>query len=91
MNKINWAAKLTSRKFWAALTAVVISLLAFFNVPDMTQTQITALLAAVGTLVAYIFGESYIDAKAQSTPKPLEEIIQVDEDYKEGDYGEDTE
>ena len=88
MNKINWVAKLTSRKFWAALTAVVISLLAFFNVPEMTQTQITALLAAVGTLVAYIFGESYIDAKAQSAPKPLEEITQIEE---EDNYGKDTE
>ena len=87
MNKINWVAKLTSRKFWAALTAVVISLLAFFNVPEMTQTQITALLAAVGTLVAYIFGESYIDAKSQSTHKPLEEIVQIEE----GTHGEDTE
>ena len=88
MNKINWKAKLTSRKFWAALTAVVISLLAFFNVPEMTQTQITALLAAVGTLVAYIFGESYIDAKARSNAAPLEEIKQIDE---EGNYGEDVE
>ena len=88
MNKINWAAKLTSRKFWAALTAVVLSLLAFFNVPEMTQTQVTALLAAVGTLVAYIFGESYIDAKAQRAPKPLKESTQIDE---EGDHGEDTE
>lgn len=88
MNKINWKAKLTSRKFWAALTAVVISLLAFFNVPEMTQTQITALLAAVGTLVAYIFGESYVDAKARSTQEPLEEIKQIDE---EDDYGEDFE
>ena len=91
MNKINWVAKLTSRKFWAALTAVVISLLAFFNVPEMTQTQVTALLAAVGTLVAYIFGESYIDAKVQRAPKPLEESIQIDEDCKEGNCGEDTE
>lgn len=88
MNKINWAAKLTSRKFWAALTAVVLSLLAFFNVPEMTQTQITALLAAVGTLVAYIFGESYVDAKAHHTQEPLEEIKQIDE---EDTYGEDTE
>ena len=88
MNKINWKAKLTSRKFWAALTAVVLSLLAFFNVPEMTQTQITALLAAVGTLVAYIFGESYVDAKARRTQEPLEEIKQLDE---EDTYGEDTE
>ena len=88
MNKINWAAKLTSRKFWAALTAVVLSLLAFFNVPEMTQTQVTALLAAVGTLVAYIFGESYIDAKAQRAHKPLKETAQIDE---EDTHGEDTE
>ena len=87
MNKINWAAKLTSRKFWAALTAVVLSLLAFFNVPEMTQTQITALLAAVGTLVAYIFGESYIDAKAHAAPKSLEESTQIKEDT----HGEDIE
>lgn len=86
--KINWKTKLSSRKFWAALTAVVISLLAFFNVPEMTQTQITALLAAVGTLVAYIFGESYIDAKAHSTQKPPKESMQVDE---EDNYGKDTE
>ena len=88
MNKINWKAKLTSRKFWAALTAVVISLLAFFNVPEMTQTQITALLSAIGTLIAYIFGESYIDAKAQSAPKSLEEITQIEE---EDNYGKDIE
>lgn len=85
--KIDWKAKLSSRKFWAALTAVVISLLAFFNVPEMTQTQITALLAAVGTLVAYIFGESYIDAKAQRAPRSIEESTQI----KEDNHGEDTE
>lgn len=85
--KIDWKAKLSSRKFWAALTAVVISLLAFFNVPEMTQTQITALLAAVGTLVAYIFGESYIDAKVCSTQKQPKESTQI----KEDNHGEDTE
>ena len=85
--KINWKTKLSSRKFWAALTAVVISLLAFFNVPEMTQTQVTALLAAVGTLVAYIFGESYIDAKAHSTQKPPKESMQI----KEDNHGKDTE
>lgn len=85
--KIDWKTKLSSRKFWAALTAVVISLLAFFNVPEMTQTQITALLAAVGTLVAYIFGESYIDAKARGKQKPPKESTQI----KEDNHGEDTE
>lgn len=60
--KIDWKAKLSSRKFWAAITAVVIALLAFFNVPEMTQQQVTSLLSAVGTLVIYVLGESVVDA-----------------------------
>lgn len=60
--KIDWKAKLSSRKFWAAIAAVVIALLAFFNVPEMTQQQVTSLLSAVGTLVIYVLGESAVDA-----------------------------
>lgn len=59
--KIDWKAKLSSRKFWAAITAVVIALLAFFNVPEMTQQQVTSLISAVGTLVIYVLGESIVD------------------------------
>lgn len=59
--KIDWKAKLSSRKFWAAIAAVVIALLAFFNVPEMTQQQVTSLISAVGTLVIYVLGESVVD------------------------------
>lgn len=60
--KINWAQKLTSRKFWAAIVAVVTCICVIFGVPDITAEQITALILAVGGLVAYILGEGFVDA-----------------------------
>lgn len=60
--KINWKQKLTSRKFWAAIVAVIISLCVLIGIPDVTQEQITALVMAVGGLIAYILGEGYVDA-----------------------------
>ena len=62
MEKINWTQKLTSRKFWAAIVAVVVSLCVLFGVPNVTQEQITALVMAVGGLIAYILGEGFVDA-----------------------------
>lgn len=69
MMTINWKQKLTSRKFWAAIVAVVISLCVIFGVDDLTMEQVTALIMAVGGLVAYILGEGWVDAarlKAQA-------------------------
>lgn len=60
--KINWNQKLTSRKFWAAIVAVIVSLCVLFGVPNVTQEQITALVMAVGGLIAYILGEGFVDA-----------------------------
>lgn len=60
--KVNWKQKLTSRKFWAAIVAVIISLCVLIGIPDVTQEQITALVMAVGGLIAYILGEGFVDA-----------------------------
>lgn len=60
--KVNWTQKLTSRKFWAAIVAVIVSLCVLFGVPNVTQEQITALVMAVGGLIAYILGEGFVDA-----------------------------
>ena len=60
--KINWKQKLTSRKFWAAIVAVIISLCVLIGIPDVTQEHITALVMAVGGLIAYILGEGFVDA-----------------------------
>ena len=61
-NKINWKQKLSSRKFWAAVAGFVTAILIAFQVENGTVEQITAIITAGGVLVAYILGESAVDA-----------------------------
>ena len=59
---IDWASKLTSRKFWMAVVGLVTGLLLLFGV-DKTQTeQIGGIVLAAGSVVAYILGEGMTDA-----------------------------
>ena len=60
--KINWVQKLTSRKFWAAIVAVITSVCVIFGVEDITMEQVAALVIAAGALIAYILGEGFVDA-----------------------------
>ncbi len=62
MKKIDWARKLTSRKFWAAVAGFVTPLMTMLHVSDSTAVQVTALIMAGGTLIAYIIGEGLTDA-----------------------------
>lgn len=56
--------KLTSRKFWLAVIGFVTPLLTAFNVAESDITQITAIIMAGGTLIAYILAEGFTDAMA---------------------------
>ena len=60
--KINWKQKLTSRKFWAAITGFVTAILVAFKVPDLTIEQVVAIISASATLIAYIVSEGMVDA-----------------------------
>lgn len=62
MKKIDWARKLTSRKFWAAVVGFVTPIMTLAQVPDNTAVQVTAIIMAGGTLIAYIIGEGMTDA-----------------------------
>lgn len=62
MDKINWKQKLSSRKFWAAVAGFVTAIMVAFRVENGTAEQITAIITAGGVLVAYILGESAVDA-----------------------------
>lgn len=77
-NKINWAQKLSSRKFWAALAGLVSSLLVFFNVPENQIAQISSIIGAVGVLAIYILAEAYVDANRVE----VEEAFEVEEKEK---------
>jgi hypothetical protein len=55
--------KLTSRKFWAMVTVLVTSILVLFDTDVETITQVTALITATGTTVAYLFVQGKLDDK----------------------------
>lgn len=69
MKNINWAKKLTSRKFWAAVVGFIVPIMTLAQVPDSTAVQVTSIIMAGGTLIAYIIGEGLTDAAAVETKK----------------------
>ncbi len=55
-------SKLSSRKFWLAVAAFVCAVGALFGLSESVSAQITSVITAGGVVVAYIFGESLVDA-----------------------------
>jgi hypothetical protein len=62
MSKIDWKTKLTSRKFWAAVTGFVTTILVVFKVDKLTIEQVASVISASAVLIAYIIGEGMVDA-----------------------------
>ena len=60
---INWKQKLTSRKFWAAVVGFVTSLLVGFGIGESDITQVTSIIMAGASLIAYIIGEGLVDVQ----------------------------
>ena len=67
MKNINWIRKLTSRKLWTAVASFVSMMIVATGGTESTATQITALIMAGASVVAYIIGEGLTDA-ANTTP-----------------------
>ena len=72
---INWKQKLSSRKFWAAAAGFVSALLVAFRASESTIAQVSAIITAGGVLVAYILGESMVDANRENSTKDDQEKI----------------
>ena len=66
MEKINWKQKLTSRKFWAAVVGFVTPLLIGFGLTESDTAQVTTIIMAGATLIAYIVGEGLVDANREA-------------------------
>ena len=71
--------KLTSRKFWLALIGFITPIMTLYKVPTETATQITAIIMAGGTLIAYILAEGFTDAQNIASPESLD-VIEAEED-----------
>lgn len=76
MKKIDWIRKLTSRKLWTAVAGFVSMMIVATGGAESTATQVTALIMAGASVVAYIIGEGLTDSS------------RTDNDNKEDDENE---
>lgn len=61
---IDWKKKLTSRKFWVAVTEFVTLLMVAFGSSENEASQVAAIIMAGAGAVAYIIAEGLVDAKS---------------------------
>lgn len=61
---MNWKKKLSSRKFCAAISGVVISVMVAFNADASSQEKVTGVITATGTLAIYMLAEGGADKAA---------------------------
>ena len=64
--KIDWKRKLTSRKFWMAVASFVSMLVVAFGGSEAIASQVTSLIIAGATVIAYIIGEGLADASGKT-------------------------
>lgn len=62
MKNINWMKKLTSRKLWTAVASFVSMMIMATGGAENTATQVTAIIMAGASVIAYIIGEGLTDA-----------------------------
>ncbi len=67
MTKIDWVSKLTSRKFWMALTGFISGLLIAMHLDEQTVTQVSGIIMSGASVLAYILGEAWADAAGAQT------------------------
>ena len=83
--KIDWKQKLSSRKFWAAVVGFVSAVLIALHCSELQIEQIAAVITAGGVLIAYILGESYVDAnRSKETVVVVEDEEENEEQNKVG-------
>ena len=60
--KIDWKRKLSSRKLWLAIAGFVSGLMIFFGKSEAEAAQVSGLIMAGASVVAYIIAEGLIDS-----------------------------
>lgn len=63
--------KLTSRKLWACIACILVSLAGIFGVDGDTVSNVVGMTAAVISALAYILTEGRLDAKAMEQAQLL--------------------
>lgn len=76
--KVDWVKKLTSRKFWVALTDFVSMMIIAFGYAESTAAEVSAIIMAGAGLVAYIIAEGLVDAN--NPVIEIEKSVSIDEE-----------
>ena len=71
MRKIDWVRKLTSRKLWTSVASFVSMMILATGGTDNTATQVTAIIMAGASVVAYIIGEGLTDSSNKEQEEKL--------------------
>ena len=77
---MDWKRKLTSRKLWAAICALVTNLVIAFGGTQQTAVQVTAIIMAGAAVIAYIIGEGLVDSAAVGLYDEYEEPSEEEEE-----------
>ena len=78
--KIDWKRKLTSRKFWLSVASFISMLLIYFGHAESEASQISALIMAGASIVAYVIGEGLADSNNSA---PIDDNNDDDEETEE--------
>lgn len=79
MKKIDWVRKLTSRKLWTAVASFVSMMIVATGGAENTATQVTALIMAGASVIAYIIGEGLTDSANVGEGIEVEEIVEIED------------
>lgn len=82
MSKEDIIRKLTSRKFWLAVVALVTGLLAAFKVDASTIETVSGIIMSAAAVVAYIVAEGMVDA-GNASPTVIVQQIEDQEKTEE--------
>lgn len=83
MDREDIIRKLTSRKFWLAVVALVTGLLAAFNVDSGTIEKVSGIIMSAAAVVAYIIAEGLVDAGNKGAPTFIVQTDSLDEDAEQ--------
>lgn len=61
---MDWKKKLTSRKLWIAICSLAVNVIIACGGTEQVATQVTAIIMAGATVIAYIIGEGLVDSAA---------------------------
>lgn len=62
MKNINWARKLTSRKWWTSIASFVTLMIVACGGTESTATQVSAIIMAGAVVIGYTIGEGLADS-----------------------------